>query len=50
MLQNFLGKDVMRKGLKNYLLKYKYKNTVTNDLWDSMTETVNEIVEVRLLM
>ena len=34
MLENFLGEDNFRKGLKNYLTKHKYGNATTEDLWN----------------
>ena len=34
MLENFLGEQNFRKGLKNYLTKHKYGNATTEDLWD----------------
>ncbi len=36
MLEDFLGEENFRKGLKNYLIKHKYGNATTEDLWDSL--------------
>lgn len=36
MLENFLGEENFRKGLKNYLTKHKYGNATTEDLWDAL--------------
>ncbi len=36
MLESFLGEEVFRNGLREYLFKFKYKNATTDDLWDSM--------------
>ncbi|XP_078360659.1 glutamyl aminopeptidase-like isoform X2 [Oculina patagonica] len=36
MLQFHLGRDVFLKGLTNYLNKYRYGNTVTDDLWNAL--------------
>ncbi len=36
MLENFLGERNFRKGLHNYLIKHKYDNADTEDLWDSL--------------
>ncbi|KAJ7382213.1 hypothetical protein OS493_036246 [Desmophyllum pertusum] len=36
MLQFFLGRTVFLKGLTNYLNKYRYGNTVTDDLWNAL--------------
>ena len=39
MLESHVGPDVFRRGLRNYLEKHQYKNTVTSDLWASISET-----------
>ncbi len=36
MLEDFLGSDNFRQGLKNFLVKYSYKNAVTQDLLDEL--------------
>jgi len=36
MLENFVGKENFRTGLKYYLNKHKYKNATTKDLWDAI--------------
>ncbi len=36
MLAEFLGAKKFRDGLRHYLKKHAYKNTVTNDLWKSL--------------
>ncbi|KAG8193296.1 hypothetical protein JTE90_003783 [Oedothorax gibbosus] len=38
MLENFLGRDVLKKGLSTYLNKYRFKNARTEDLWDAFTQ------------
>jgi len=38
MLQFFLGRKVFLQGLTNYLNKYRYGNTVTDDLWNALEE------------
>lgn len=38
MLEAHLGTDVFKKGLKRYLLKHKYSNASTVDLWNSLSE------------
>ena len=38
MLYYYLGDDVFRKGMHQYLSKWAYKNAVTEDLWDSLEE------------
>ncbi|XP_042546730.1 endoplasmic reticulum aminopeptidase 1 [Dipodomys spectabilis] len=36
MLRDYLGADVFKSGIVQYLLKYSYKNTKNEDLWNSM--------------
>ncbi|DAZ94646.1 TPA: hypothetical protein N0F65_010733 [Lagenidium giganteum] len=33
MLSEYLGREVFFQGVHNYLVKYSYQNTVTEDLW-----------------
>uniref|UniRef100_A0A8C9V2P5 Aminopeptidase n=1 Tax=Scleropages formosus TaxID=113540 RepID=A0A8C9V2P5_SCLFO len=37
MLQDFLSADAFKNGIVRYLRRYSYKNTVTSDLWNSLT-------------
>ena len=39
MLADFVGEDVFLKGVSIYLKKLLYKNSVTKDLWDGVTES-----------
>jgi len=36
MLEQYLGEDKFREGLKYYLKKFKYDNATTEDLWNSL--------------
>lgn len=36
MLENFLGEKNFRNGLKSYLIKHKYGNATTEDLWNAL--------------
>jgi aminopeptidase N len=38
MLEGFLGQDILQAGLKNYLVKFKYSNAKTDDLWEVLAE------------
>ncbi|XP_034837045.1 aminopeptidase N-like isoform X1 [Maniola hyperantus] len=38
MMLMFLGEDVFRKALHNYLTKYSYSNAEQDDLWAELTE------------
>jgi aminopeptidase N len=33
MLEDYVGEDVFRTGVRNYIAKHSYANTVTDDLW-----------------
>jgi aminopeptidase N len=33
MIQDYVGEDIFRSALRNYMQKYAYQNTVTDDLW-----------------
>jgi puromycin-sensitive aminopeptidase len=36
MLEQFLGPDVFRDGIRDYLTTHRYGNTETSDLWDAL--------------
>jgi puromycin-sensitive aminopeptidase len=36
MLEQYLGEDAFRAGVQQYLERYRYANTETTDLWDSL--------------
>jgi puromycin-sensitive aminopeptidase len=36
MLEQYLGEEVFRDGIRHYLAAHAYANTVTRDLWDSL--------------
>ena len=38
MLHDFIGDDAFRKGMHSYLTKHSYRNTQTEDLWESLGE------------
>jgi aminopeptidase N len=44
MLENFLGENVFRDGIRRYIAAHKYSNTTTADLWTSLTESSNKPV------
>jgi len=50
MLHAYIGDKAFREGLHNYLEKFKYKNTLTEDLWDALSaasgKPVNDIMEM----
>ena len=38
MLEQYLGADTFRDGIRHYLTEHSYANTVTSDLWDALEE------------
>ena len=38
MMNLFMGERVFRRGLKDYLKKYKYGNADQDDLWHALTQ------------
>jgi aminopeptidase N len=44
MLENFLGENVFRDGIRRYMVAHKFSNTTTADLWNSLTESSNKPV------
>ncbi|KAL7751441.1 hypothetical protein RI367_003301 [Sorochytrium milnesiophthora] len=44
MLSKWLGDETFFKGIHNYLVKHRYKNVNTNDLWDSLSEVSGQNV------
>ena len=45
MLESIMGKDKLILGLNAYLNKYKYSNTITNDLWDAVNDQVYKFID-----
>jgi puromycin-sensitive aminopeptidase len=44
MLEQYLGADTFRAGIRNYIAKHAYGNTETGDLWDALEATTDEPV------
>ena len=44
MLESFLGEDVFRDGIRQYIAAHKYSNTTTADLWNALSEASNKPV------
>jgi len=45
MLENFLGEDVFRDGIRRYIAAHKYSNSTTADLWSALSETSGKPVD-----
>jgi len=50
MLERYLGGDDLRKGLEIYLKKHKFKNAVTKDLWEALSQATNNTKDVEAMM
>jgi puromycin-sensitive aminopeptidase len=44
MLEQYLGEERFRDGIRRYLTKHAYGNTETHDLWDALEEETGEPV------
>jgi len=44
MIEQWLGPDTFRDGIRHYLVKHSYANTVTADLWAALEEASGEPV------
>ncbi|TXC70640.1 M1 family metallopeptidase [Sphingomonas ginsenosidivorax] len=44
MLESTLGPDVFRQGIRSYMAKYKYGNTVTEQLWAELSAAAGKPV------
>jgi puromycin-sensitive aminopeptidase len=44
MLEQYLGEERFRDGIRHYLAKHSYGNTETSDLWDALEATSGEPV------
>ena len=44
MLEQYLGAEAFRDGIRAYLRQHSYGNTETTDLWDALEETTGEPV------
>ena len=44
MLESFLGEDVFRDGIRQYIAAHKYSNTTTADLWNALSEASKKSV------
>ncbi len=45
MLEQYLGEETFRKGLHQYLNKFKYGNATTKDLWESLATASKKPVQ-----
>lgn len=45
LIAQYIGMDALKKGLHSYLTKFSYKNTITEDLWQSLEEAAKKPVK-----
>ncbi|MBV9008254.1 MAG: M1 family metallopeptidase [Verrucomicrobia bacterium] len=45
MLENFLGEDVFRDGIRGYMQAHQYSNATTADLWNALNEASGKPVD-----
>ncbi|XP_015117204.1 endoplasmic reticulum aminopeptidase 2 [Diachasma alloeum] len=50
MLEGFLGEDILRSGLNEYLNVHAFGNADTNDLWAVFTKHANNTFDVKAIM
>ena len=50
MLENFMGPEEFRMGIHNFLEKFKYKNAVTKDLWESLEGVTSKSLPIGRIM
>src|SRR5437867_11525564 len=44
MLESFLGEEVFRVGICNYIAEHKYSNSTTADLWNGLSEASKKLI------
>ena len=44
MLENYVGDTAWRNGVRSYIKKYAYQNTVSNDLWREIEQAARKPV------
>ena len=50
MLESFMGPENFRKGIHNFLVKFAYKNAVTQDLFDELSQVLSGKLDVTKIM
>ena len=45
MVENYLGKDVFRQGVHNYLAAHLYGNATAEDFWNAQTQTSHKPID-----
>jgi len=50
MLEQFMGAEEFRLGVHSFLKQYKYKNAVTNDLWQALENVSTKQLPIKKIM
>ncbi|XP_059141543.1 glutamyl aminopeptidase-like [Physella acuta] len=50
MVMDFAGAENFRKGVSNYVQKYKFKNAEMSQLWDTFSESFNYTFDIAKIM
>lgn len=45
MLENYLGEETFRSGIRSYIASHKYSNTTTADLWEALETAADKPVK-----
>ena len=45
MLENYIGEENFKNGIQSYMSKHQYSNTVTNDLWNALSENSDKNIK-----
>src|SRR5204862_7033897 len=45
MVENWLGEDAFRDGIRAYMRKYQWSNAAAEDFWSTMAETTGKPVD-----
>lgn len=45
MIEGYLGEEAFRKGISDYLSKYKYSNATSSDLWNSLAKASSKSIK-----
>jgi aminopeptidase N len=45
MLENYVGEETFRSGIRSYMAKHKYSNTTTADLWEALETAAGKPVK-----
>lgn len=50
MMAMFLGEEIFRHGIQNYLKNFSYSSATQEDLWQYLTEATNKSIDVERIM